>query len=80
MIAYLCAIGIVALIYALLALGLNLQFGLTRLVNFGVVAFFALGAYTSGLLSLQGCATTIWPSSRWVSRRPCASPSSRRSG
>lgn len=56
MIAYLCAIGIVALIYALLALGLNLQFGLTRLVNFGVVAFFAVGAYTSGLLALQG-----WP-------------------
>ena len=54
MVAYLSAIGIVALIYALLALGLNLQFGLTRLVNFGVVAFFALGAYTSGLLSLQG--------------------------
>ncbi|MDB5893686.1 MAG: inner-rane translocator [Rhodoferax sp.] len=56
MLAYLVAIGIVALIYALLALGLNLQFGLTRLVNFGVVAFFAVGAYTSGLLSLQG-----WP-------------------
>ncbi|MDO4723682.1 MAG: branched-chain amino acid ABC transporter permease [Comamonadaceae bacterium] len=54
MIAYLCAIGAVALIYALLALGLNLQFGLTRLVNFGVVAFFAIGAYVSGLLSLQG--------------------------
>ena len=54
MLAYLCAIGIVALIYALLALGLNLQFGLTRLVNFGIVAFFAVGAYTSGLLALQG--------------------------
>ncbi|HEY9224119.1 MAG TPA: branched-chain amino acid ABC transporter permease [Variovorax sp.] len=54
MIAYLCAIGIIALIYCLLTLGLNLQFGLTRLVNFGVVAFFAVGAYTSGLLSLQG--------------------------
>lgn len=54
MIAYLCAIGIVALIYCLLALGLNLQFGLTKLVNFGVVAFFAVGAYTSALLSLQG--------------------------
>ncbi|GKS74072.1 branched-chain amino acid ABC transporter permease [Acidovorax sp. SUPP950] len=54
MIAYLCAIGVIALIYCLLALGLNLQFGLTRLVNFGVVAFFAVGAYTSGLLSLQG--------------------------
>lgn len=54
MTAYLLAIGIVALIYGLLALGLNLQFGLTGLVNFGVVAFFAVGAYTSGLLSLQG--------------------------
>jgi len=54
MTAYLLAIGIVALIYCLLALGLNLQFGLTGLVNFGVVAFFAVGAYTSGLLSLQG--------------------------
>lgn len=48
MIAYLSAIGVIALIYCLLALGLNLQFGLTRLVNFGVVAFFAVGAYTSG--------------------------------
>ena len=54
MLAYLSAIGIVALIYALLALGLNLQFGLTRLVNFGVVAFFAIGAYTSAILSLKG--------------------------
>ncbi len=54
MAAYLQAIGIIALIYALLALGLNLQFGLTRLVNFGVVAFFAIGAYTSALLALAG--------------------------
>jgi branched-chain amino acid transport system permease protein len=54
MTAYLISIGIVVLIYALLTLGLNLQFGLTRLVNFGIVAFFAIGAYTSGLLSLKG--------------------------
>lgn len=60
MLAYLCAIGIVALIYALLALGLNLQFGLTRLVNFGLVAFFAIGAYTSGLLALEG--VPLWAS------------------
>ncbi|MGD9663132.1 MAG: branched-chain amino acid ABC transporter permease [Porticoccaceae bacterium] len=60
MLAYFYAIGIIVLIYSLLALGLNLQFGLTRLVNFGIVAFFALGAYTSGLLSLAG-----WP--LWVS-------------
>lgn len=54
MTVYLMSIGIVVLIYALLTLGLNLQFGLTRLVNFGIVAFFAIGAYTSGLLSLKG--------------------------
>lgn len=52
--AYFVAIGIVSLIYMLLALGLTLQFGLTGLINFGHVGFFAIGAYTSALLSLQG--------------------------
>lgn len=32
-------------IYALLALSLNLQYGLTGLLNFGQVMFFAIGAY-----------------------------------
>ena len=54
--AYLLAVGIVVLIYALLAIGLNLQYGETGLINFGHVAFFALGAYASALLSLRG-----WP-------------------
>jgi ABC-type branched-subunit amino acid transport system permease subunit len=45
MTAYLVAVGIVALIYMLLAIGLNLQYGYTGLINFGVVAFFAIGAY-----------------------------------
>ena len=54
--AYLVAVGIVVLIYALLAIGLNLQYGETGLINFGHVAFFALGAYASALLSLRG-----WP-------------------
>ena len=48
--AYLVAIAIVTLIYALMALGLTLQFGLAGLINFGVVGFFAVGAYTSALL------------------------------
>jgi branched-chain amino acid transport system permease protein len=52
--AYFLAIGIVSLIYMLLALGLTLQFGLTGLINFGHVGFFAIGAYTSALLSLHG--------------------------
>jgi branched-chain amino acid transport system permease protein len=54
--AYLVAVGSVVLIYALLAIGLNLQYGETGLINFGHVAFFALGAYTSALLALRG-----WP-------------------
>jgi branched-chain amino acid transport system permease protein len=54
--AYLVAVGIVALIYMLLTIGLNLQYGYTGLINFGVVAFFAIGAYASALLTLRG-----WP-------------------
>lgn len=54
MTSYLVAVGIIALIYGLLALGLNLQWGHTGLVNFGHVAFFAIGAYTSALLTLGG--------------------------
>ena len=56
MTAYLVAVGIIALIYMLLTIGLNLQYGYTGLINFGVVAFFAIGAYTSALLTLGG-----WP-------------------
>ena len=51
---YLIAISISILIYMLMASGLALQYGFTGLVNFGYVGFFAIGAYTSGLLSLQG--------------------------
>lgn len=39
------AIGIPAAAYALSALGLNLQFGYTGLLNFGHVAFMLVGAY-----------------------------------
>ena len=51
---YLIAIGTIAGIYLLLALGLNLQFGLTGLINFGHVGFFCVGAYTSAILSTKG--------------------------
>ncbi|MFA5522317.1 MAG: branched-chain amino acid ABC transporter permease [Castellaniella sp.] len=56
MTAYLIAMGIIGLIYVLLALSLNLQWGQTGLINFGLVAFFGIGAYVSALLSMQG-----WP-------------------
>lgn len=52
--AYALAIGIIAAIYVLLALGLTVQYGLTGLINFGHVGFFAIGAYASALLSLKG--------------------------
>jgi neutral amino acid transport system permease protein len=41
-------------IYAIFALGLNLQWGFTGLINFGHVAFMTLGAYATALLTLQG--------------------------
>jgi len=40
-------------IYALMALSLNLQVGFTGLINFGQVMFFAVGAYTSALLTVK---------------------------
>ncbi len=38
-------------IYGVMALGLNLQWGLTGLFNVGVAGFFAIGAYTSAILT-----------------------------
>ncbi len=41
-------------IYALFSLGLNLQWGMAGLVNFGHVAFMTVGAYTTVILSSRG--------------------------
>jgi len=41
-------------IFAILALGLNVQYGFSGLVNFGHVAFFAIGAYTSAIVTTAG--------------------------
>ncbi len=41
-------------IYALFALGLNLQWGFAGLINFGHIAFVAIGAYTMVILNLYG--------------------------
>ncbi|MBN2034548.1 MAG: branched-chain amino acid ABC transporter permease [Deltaproteobacteria bacterium] len=51
---YLLHTIIVALVYTVFALSLNLELGYTGLYNFGHVAFFAIGAYASALLSLAG--------------------------
>ena len=38
-------------IYAVVALGLNVQWGFTGLFNAGIAGFFAIGAYTSAILT-----------------------------
>jgi len=46
-------VAVVAGIYTILALGLQLQFGFAGLLNFGQVAFMAIGAYTMAILVVK---------------------------
>ncbi len=48
---YNIAFVVVAAIYAVFALGLNVHWGYAGLFNIGIAGFFALGAYTSALLT-----------------------------
>ncbi|MCS6782944.1 MAG: branched-chain amino acid ABC transporter permease [Gloeomargarita sp. SKYBB_i_bin120] len=56
MVNYLIFLALNTGIFALFSLGLNLQWGVTGLINFGHVAFMTIGAYTTVLLTLQGVA------------------------
>nr|WP_297460923.1 branched-chain amino acid ABC transporter permease [uncultured Halomonas sp.] len=51
--AYLVSFSIMAGIYAILSLGLNSQWGLTGHLNFGIAGFFAIGAFTSALITMS---------------------------
>lgn len=51
MLTYLFFILTVAAIYGLLAHSLSLSWGITGMVNIGLVGFFAIGAYTSAILT-----------------------------
>ena len=46
-------VGVVAGIYTIFALGVQIQFGFTGLLNFGHVAFMAIGAYTMAILTVK---------------------------
>jgi branched-chain amino acid transport system permease protein len=59
MIAYLTAMAISAGIYALLALGVNLTWGVAGMVNLGLAGFFAAGAYATALLTTAGVAIPL---------------------
>ncbi len=52
-VSYLAGFAIMAAIYAVFALGLNVHWGFTGLFNIGIAGFFALGAYTTALLTTQ---------------------------
>lgn len=51
--SYQTTIMVNALIYIVLGLGLNIVVGLAGLLDLGYVAFYAVGAYTYGLLNLH---------------------------
>jgi branched-chain amino acid transport system permease protein len=46
-------VGAMALFYVILALGLNIVVGYCGLLDLGYAAFFAVGAYTTGILTTQ---------------------------
>ena len=51
---YLIAMATFACFYALMALGLNLVWGMAGMINLGLVGFFAFGAYVSALATKRG--------------------------
>ena len=57
--SYLVFFLTLALIYGIVSMGLNLQWGYTGLFNIGVAGFFAVGAYAFGIL-------TTAPSAGWL--------------
>jgi branched-chain amino acid transport system permease protein len=52
--------GLITLIYALLALGLNVVVGFAGLLDLGYIAFFGFGAYTYGFVA-SGHTGRHWP-------------------
>jgi branched-chain amino acid transport system permease protein len=54
LLVYFGTIAISVLIFAILALSVNLQYGSAGIFNFGVVAFFMIGAFASSYLTLRG--------------------------
>jgi branched-chain amino acid transport system permease protein len=50
-VTYVLSIVALAAIFSLLTLALNLHFGLSGLINFGIVAYFAIGAYAYAIVT-----------------------------
>ena len=50
-ISFLVTFGTVVAIFSLISLGLNVQWGYTGIFNFGVMAFFLVGAFTAAIIT-----------------------------
>ena len=61
----------IALLYVLLALGLNIVVGYAGLLDLGYVAFFAVGAYLYALAGVAAPVRRPSPGSRRCSRAGC---------
>ena len=85
--------GLITLLYALLALGLNVVVGFAGLLDLGYIAFFGFGAYMYGILA-SGHSGRHWPAelaipvvifggaarvSSWACRRDASSVTTSRS-
>lgn len=53
MTSYLIAMGVFAALYALMALGLNVAWGLAGMANLGLVGLYAVGAYATALATTR---------------------------
>ncbi|KAA3660870.1 MAG: branched-chain amino acid ABC transporter permease [Chloroflexi bacterium] len=51
MLSFLISIAIIVIIYSLLTLAMNIRWGFTGMLDFGIVGFFAIGAYTDAILT-----------------------------
>jgi branched-chain amino acid transport system permease protein len=58
--AFFVGLATLTLIYGLLAVGLNMQFGFAGVINFGYVAFFAVGAFASAIVTLPPAGSTAY--------------------
>ena len=64
-VGYIISYGVVAGIYAVFALGLNVHWGFTGLFNIGIAGFFALGAYTTALLTTPSPSPEFFEDFKW---------------
>jgi len=57
---YLVAMAVFAALYGMMALGLNVIWGMAGMINLGLVGFMAVGAYTSALVTVRHATWPMW--------------------